>query len=71
MIDDDALTTADLEYITTDASVFVGLDASSCWLDEVTESTNEQLEMSALAGYSHGPERVSTTKLSFVRLLCL
>ena len=56
VIDDDALTTADLEYITTDASVFVGLDASSCWLDEVTESTNEQLEMSALAGYSHGPE---------------
>ena len=56
VIDDDAVTTADLEYITSDASVFVGLDASSCWLDEVTESTNTQLEASPLAGHSHSLE---------------
>ena len=53
-MDDEAVTAADLEYITSDASVFAGLDASSIWQDEVAEPVKSQPEESYLAGLAHG-----------------
>ncbi len=55
-MDDEAVTAADLEYITSDASVFVGLDAAPSWRDEVPEPVKSHPEESHLAGHPHGLE---------------
>lgn len=41
-VDDEAVTAADLDYITTDASALAGLDATPAWQDELVESTEPQ-----------------------------
>lgn len=55
-MDDEAVTAADLEYITSDASVFDGLDDSPSGRDEVDEAVTPQPKEAHLAGLAHGLE---------------
>ena len=54
--DEDAVTTADLDYIASDANALAGLDATLAWQDEVVEPVKSQPDQPLSAGFGHSIE---------------